>query len=89
MAMTFAETFVRAYAERAMKAIEVRVDKNTGYAHLSFHGRHQQVNMRELVLQEEAFSRLGAAVDALLAITEPAIEQPSIDLVQLNPEICD
>lgn len=68
MAVTYVEAFVRAYAERAVKAIEVTVDKQTGVTLMTFYGRHVQVNMRDLVLQEDAFKRLGNAVNELLCI---------------------
>lgn len=80
MAMTFAESFIRAYAERAVKAIEVTCDKQTGVTLLTFYGRHQQVNMRDLALQEEAFARLGRAVNALLGIPD----QPTSDPVEVT-----
>lgn len=88
MAMTFAEAFIRGYAERAVKAIEVTCDRNAGVTLLSFHGRHQQVNMRDLVLQEDAFRRLGNAVNALLGIPEqpePRDEGEPIEVSQIPP----
>lgn len=89
MALTFAEAFIRAYAERAVKAIEVGVDKDAGVTLLSFYGRHQQVNMRDLVLQEDAFRRLGNAVNALLGIPEqpepPELAAEPLDVVQIPP----
>lgn len=84
---TYAEAFIRAYAERAVKAIEITVDKESGVTLLSFHGRHQQVNMRDLVLQEDAFRRLGNAVNVLLGIPEQPEPPPADDLeiTQLTP----
>jgi len=81
---TYAEAFIRAYAERAVKAIEVTVDKESGVTLLSFYGRHQQVNMRDLVLQEDAFRRLGNAVNALLGIPEQP-EPPEVEVTQITP----
>ncbi len=84
MAMSFAESFIRAYAERAVKGIEVTLDKNTGVVLMTFYGRHQAVNMRDMVLQEEAFERLGNAVNALLGIPEQPPREP-VEIVQLAP----
>lgn len=66
--MTFAEKFVRAHAELAVKAITVMVDTHTGVARLSFHGRQSEVDLRAMVLQEDAFRNLAKAVDVLLCI---------------------
>jgi hypothetical protein len=90
MAVSFAEAFVRAYAERAVKAIDVNIDKTNGTARLTFYGREQSVNLRELVLQEDAFRQLGQAVNALLGIPEhappeAAPERPASDVTQLRP----
>jgi hypothetical protein len=67
-AMTFAETLVRAYAERAVKAIEVQIERGSGEARLSFYGRSARVSLRDLVVQEDAFAALGNAVNDLLGI---------------------
>lgn len=72
MAMTYIEAFVRAYAERAVKSIEVTVDKQTGAVTLGWYGREIAVNLREMVLREDAFARLGGAVNDLLGIPPQA-----------------
>jgi hypothetical protein len=90
MALTYAESFIRAYAERAVKDIEVTVDKQSGITLLSFYGREQRVNMRDLVLQEDAFRRLGNAVNALLGIPEQAAPTDSdegLPVTQLHPVV--
>jgi hypothetical protein len=86
MALTYAEAFVRAYAENAVKSIRVAVDKDRGVTQLSFHGRQQEVNMRDLVLQEDAFRRLGKAVHALLCIPEEPEPTEPVDVTQITPE---
>jgi hypothetical protein len=70
--MTYVERFIRAYAEKAVQAIEVRLDKATGVAKVTFYGRQVDVHTRDLVLQEDAFRRLAAAVNELLGIPPPA-----------------
>jgi hypothetical protein len=73
MAMkSYIESFARAYAEKRIHEMAVSVDRDTGAVLLSFHGRHVSLSLREVALQEEAFQRLGAAVDNLLGI-EPSL----------------
>lgn len=84
---TYAEAFIRAYAERAVKAIQVTVDKESGITLMTFYGRHQQVNMRDLVLQEDAFRRLGNAVNALLGIPpQPEPTERDVDREPIGDE---
>lgn len=72
---TFAEKFIRAYAKLAVEAITVSVDRETNGILLSFHDRTELVSMKDIALQEDAFRRLGEAVNRLLGI--PAKDQPS------------
>lgn len=74
MAVTFAEKFVRAHAELAVKGISVVIDTHTGIARLSFHGRNAEVDLRAMVLQEDAFRHLAEAVDMLLCIPARSVD---------------
>jgi hypothetical protein len=84
MAMSFAESFIRAYAERAVKAICIEIDKD-GVARISFHERSVSVNLRDMVLQEEAFSRLGSAVNELLGIAPATTREKKLEITQIQP----
>lgn len=78
MAMTWAERFVRSYARVCVDAIQVESDILTATVTLTFYNRSVRVSMNDLVLQDDAFRRLGEAISELLGIPKdwPTVEVP-------------
>jgi len=65
---TYIESFARAWAKQRLDKLHVLVDRDTGAVLFTFFGRHEQVTLKDALLQEDALRRCAEAIDNLLGI---------------------
>jgi hypothetical protein len=67
--MTYVEAFVQSYARTCVDRMVVMIDKESGDVLITFGDRNTRLSLGDVLLKEEAFRRLGRAVENLLGVS--------------------